>query len=1684
MPSQDFVHLHVHTEYSLLDGLSRIDKLISRAKALGMDSLAITDHGTMFGVIDFYRACKDAGIKPIIGVESYLAPRTMQDRDANLDRRAYHMLLLAKNQTGYQNLLKIASAAQLEGFYYNPRIDRDFLAAHAEGLIATSGCLAAQIPSMIMAGQDDTARELLGWYRDVFGKDNFFLELQQHDIAELETVNRWLIENRDYADTPLVATNDVHYVLESDYDPHDTLLCIQTSALKQETNRLKMSDPSYHLRSQQEMWQYFGHIRGGEALRSTRRIAEMCEVNLESQGYHLPIFPVPPGYTAETYLRYLCEKGLQWRFGEGALRDPFLRDRLNHELKIIHDMGFDTYFLIVWDLCEFAREVDIWWNVRGSGAGSLAAYSLGITNIDPIQNSLIFERFLNPGRVSMPDIDLDYPDDRRAEMINYTARKYGEDKVAAIITFGTLGPKAAVRDVGRALNVPLELVNQAAKLIPQEPKPKPLMTYVESNPELHDLYKNNREIQQVIDTAKELQGVNRHASTHAAGVIVADKPLVEYIPLHRLTSGSEDSSLKAVTQFPMETCESIGLLKIDFLGLSTLTILRKACDLIERYHGIHFNMSNIPYRHEMVAGDPEGTRMLDEAFAMLGRGETVGVFQVESGGMQQMLRGMRPKQFENIIAGISLYRPGPMDFIPLYNKRLHGEEPTEYRHPKLEPILKETYGILVYQEQIMQVAGELFGYELGEADLMRRAVSKKKEKDLLKHKAIFLERGPQYGVDVETAEKIFDDIEFFANYGFNKCVVGDTEIVDADSGRLVKVADLYEGRATVERTLSLDTDTLRLQPGTITDVLFNGVKPVYCLTTQTGRQITATANHPLYTFDGWRLLGDLEPGDQIGVPRRMRLEGHKSFEDHEVIVLGHLLAEGNLCHSTGVYFYTSDSEHLEDYVRHMEMFDNSIASVSRHKSCFSVYSKRRHRSKPQSLVQFVKSLGLWGVNSHTKFIPNEIFELDNRQIALLISRMWDGDGHINENSRNLYYATASLNLAKHLQHLLLRLGIVTRLRRVKFPYKDGRVGYQVFITKNENLRAFMETIGGLFVKEARREKISRMILAEPESSGVKDVVPLAVKQLVRDAKMASGFTWEEINTKTGVAIREFYPVSSEPKVGFTREVIDRLANFFDSDQLRTYADNDILWDKIVSIEYAGEQPTYDLTIEDTHNFVANDLIVHNSHAADYAIITVQTAFLKCHYPEEYMTALLTVQRDDSTKVATFMEECRRLNIPILPPDVNASLLDFDIQPLEDGRRGIRFGLAAVKNAGVTALQPIIDARLAGGPFVSLEDFCKRVDLRQVGKRTLESLIKVGAMHAFGKRAWLNAALDRFMNFSASYHREKEIGQMNLFGDHPEAAEDLLAGVRYMAEESERTLLDWEKELLGLYVTGRPADKYREALRHSNTRNIRELKENEFGMHDKPVAVAGEVVALRKIVTRNNDVMGVVHLEDWRESAGTIDVVIFPRTWQACQHFVVEGEIIRVKGRFDTSRGEPQIIAEEVSQNFTVTTADPNGDFQPVNGHGYYPANDSDTPAWVDAEENAAEVFYTPVVMEAAPPDPAVEATVLPGPAAETRIDELPPHLQEVVNGGPAAEVRRWVYVFFQRTGDDERDQLRLQRVYRTLTQYPGDDRFSIVTESAGQSVKLDFAITTHVCDELLRSLKQMVGDQNIEIHEM
>jgi len=765
-----FVHLHVHSTYSILDGFSQIKPLVARAKELGMPALALTDHGTMYGAVEFYKAAVKAEIKPIIGLETYLAARKMTDRDPLHDKRSAHLLVLAENMTGYQNLLKIASASQLEGFYYRPRIDHAFLQAHHEGLIVTSGCLSGEIPRALLNNDLEKAEKSLKWYLDTFGREHFFIELQHHAIRGLEQTNQRLIDLGTRYNVGFVAANDVHYINPEDARLQDILLAIQTGSLLSDPERMKMDDDTYYLRTPTEMQTLFGHVPG--AIDNTLLIAERCEVDLGFSGYHLPHFDVPDGYTVASYLRHLCEQGLTRIYGDRA-QDEEIQKRLDYELEVIHNMGFDAYFLIVWDLCKHAQERGIWYNARGSAAGSLVAYALDINLIDPLEHDLMFERFLQKGRVNMPDIDLDFQDDRRAEMMQYCAEKYGEDKVAQIITFGTLGARAAIRDVGRVMDIPISEVDKVAKMIPAIPgKPVTIQDVLQESGELQALCQSEGFYRDLIETASKMEGSVRNAGTHAAGVIITDKPIIEYVPLHRPTSHSDDNPVNVITQYEMSVVDDLGLLKVDFLGLVTLTIMSRACDLIKERHGINYDLSSIPI------DDPE-------VFEFISQGHTTGMFQLEGTGMTRYITEMKPRKLAHVIAMIALYRPGPMQFIPQYINRMHGKEKPTYRHEALEPIFKDTFGIPIYQEQIMQAAMQLAGYEASAADSLRKAIAKKQEGQLKRHRQTFIEGAQKHsGVSREVAQRIFDDWEEFARYGFNKSHAADYGVIAVQTGYL------------------------------------------------------------------------------------------------------------------------------------------------------------------------------------------------------------------------------------------------------------------------------------------------------------------------------------------------------------------------------------------------------------------------------------------------------------------------------------------------------------------------------------------------------------------------------------------------------------------------------------------------------------------------------------------------------------------------------------------------------------------------------------------------------------------------------------------------------------------------------------------------------------------------------------
>ena len=1065
-----FAHLHVHTEYSLLDGFSNIKKLVARAAELGMNSLAITDHGSMFGVIDFYEKAREQGIKPIIGVEAYLAARSMKEREPQEDKKSTHLLLLAENQAGYQNLLKLVSIAQTEGFYYYPRIDKELLSRYSEGLICTSGCMSAEIPRLLEQGQMDKARQTMDWYYSVFGRENFFLELQEHNMPDLQRINRQLLEMGPHYNSRFVATNDVHYINREDSRLQDVLLAVQTGKLLSDPDRMRYEPESFYLRSPEEMATIFHEVP--EALSNTLLIAERCNVDLSVKNYRLPGFTVPEGFTAETYLRSLCEAGAKKRYGDRADSEQ-VQTRLDYELGVIHKMEFDAYFLIVWDLCRYALEHNIWYNTRGSGAGSIVAYTLFITLIDPLVHNLLFERFLNPGRISMPDIDLDFPDDRRSEMLEYVVQKYGHDRVAQIITFGTMGARASLRDVGRVMDIPLPEVDRIAKLVPNIPgKPVTLAEALEQNQELKAAYHSERHLQDLIDTASKMEGVVRNAGTHAAGVVISDQPLIEYLPLARPTNNAEDTPIKTITQFEMGILEKLKLLKVDFLGLATLTIMTKACQLIQARHGVELTLQNIPT-------DDAAT------FTFLGNGNTLGVFQLEGSGMTKWLVQMKPTSLEHVIAMVALFRPGPMEFIPKYIDRMHGVAEIEYRDPALEPIFGDTYGIPIYQEQIMRAAVDLAGYSPSESDELRSAISKKKTREIGRHRTKFIKGASERGMKPETAEQIFADWEEFARYGFNR-----------------------------------------------------------------------------------------------------------------------------------------------------------------------------------------------------------------------------------------------------------------------------------------------------------------------------------------------------------------------------------------------------------------------------------------SHAADYGFLAVQTGYLKLHYPPEYMTALLTVSKHETDKVALYINDARQMGVDVLSPDVDMSKWDFHIEDRENQKPAIRFGLGAIKNVGQASAELITGARTKGGPFRDLDDFARRVDLRAVGKRAFECLVKVGALDKFGLRSAMLDGLDQVVSVSTSHFRAEQAGQLSLFGVHTGVTETIHLPLVPEADRKEK--LNWERELIGTYMSEHPLTPYLNEIRRVVTHFANSLQEAQ---HEEKTRVAGMVSGIRPHQTKTGKMMAWVQLEDM---TGTIELVLFPRTWERYQFALEVGGVIVADGKVDTQSNPPKILVDNIRTQIKLT----------------------------------------------------------------------------------------------------------------------------------------------------------------------
>ena len=1165
-----FTHLHVHSEYSLLDAMCRIPELVKRAKELGMDTVALTDHGVLHGAIQFYKAAKDAGIKPIIGCEAYIASGSRLSR-TTADKQSYHLVLLAKNNKGYQNLLQLITKANLEGFYYRPRMDKEILEQHHEGLIALTACLAGEIPRLISNGRLDDAREAALWYKQTFGEGNFYLEIQRHPIPELEPVNQELIKMSAELDIPLVATNDVHYILKEEAKFQDLLACIGTNSTILDEKRKKMADDGFFLKSPEEMADMFKDVP--QAIENTAKIAAMCDLELEFGRLHLPEIEIPEGLTPFQYLETLCRNGLPKFYPNPG---PEIEERLKYELDVIDKTEFARYFLVVWDIVKFARESGILVNVRGSAASSIVLRCLEINDIDPIPHKLVFERFLNIERREMPDIDMDFEDKRREEVISYVSRKYGQDHVAQIITFGTLGAKAAIRDAGRALGMPYSDVDRVAKMVPFAVG-MTIDKALEENGELKTIYDTEANVKNLVDYAKGVEGVSRHASTHAAGVVISKDPLTNHVPLQRVSRETEAGLV--MTQYPMDDIAKIGLLKMDFLGLSNLTTLGRTQQIIKKNRGIDIDRHDIPLDDQ-------------QTFELLAAGETVGVFQLEGSGMRRYIKELKPTVFSDIAAMVALYRPGPMEQIPKFIRSKYGIEPITYPHPALQEFLEETYGVIVYQEQVLFIVRAFGGYSLGQADIFRKAMGKKKAEVMVKEKANFIKGAEKKGYTAEIAEKVYALIEPFAGYAFNK-----------------------------------------------------------------------------------------------------------------------------------------------------------------------------------------------------------------------------------------------------------------------------------------------------------------------------------------------------------------------------------------------------------------------------------------AHAVNYALIAYQTAYLKAHYSIEYLTALLIAADGQAEKISVAVDECRRMEIKVLPPDINHSELDFAIEDLEDGTQCIRYGLEAIKNVGGNAVKPVIEERKTNGEYKTIEDMCRRVDICSLNKRVMESLIKAGAMDCLGDRGTLLGNIGTIMSAAQREQQLKSAGQSTMFDLWGDTVNVPMPSLNLESVEvSRKEILDWEKELLGVYLSEHPFSPFAEKAVAENTMLCGQVDEE---MEGQAVMVAGMVSSIHHIVNKEGQTSASVTLEDLN---GKLEVMAWSRVFAATRDLWVEGNILLVDGKVRTRGDRPQLVCEHVR---------------------IYNLED----------KTLAKKVVSPKFFES--------------PKANEETPKTP------------GKIRR-LTVRLKQTGDEAGDVKQLHDVIDILNEYPGDDVVNIIVDNGTKVFTLKMPnMHIGISSKMMSRLADKVGEDKI-----
>ena len=1488
----DFVHLHVHSHYSLLTGLTKIKQLVKAAKKRGFKAISLTDYGSMYGAIEFYKACEAEEIKPIIGFEAFVAPRSMEDKDPQVDKEVHHLVLLAENYEGYRNLMKLSSIGHLEGFFDGkPRIDKEVLKKYSKHVIALSGCIHGEIPQLLKAGDIKKAQEVVEEYNDIFGQDNFYLELQDHPAIEGQMdVNTKLIQLSSDTGIPMIVSRDVHYLDPDLAEAQDTLTCIRDGRKVHETDREDYRHVDRSLNSAEDIYSRFKHVK--EGIDNTKKIADRINVKLELDNWHFAPVDLPEGKNADEHLRDMVFDHVS------DFYDPLsdeVKERIEYELGIIKEKGYSPYFICVADYVRYAKERGIIETTRGSAAGSVVSYVIGITTVDPIRFKLPFERFLNPFRPSPPDIDTDFADDRREEMIEFVTEKYGADKVAQIITFGTMAARASVRDVGRALGLSYGFCDQVAKLIPVGAQgfPMTIDRALNEEPDLKKLYETNDDVKRLLNLARQVEGCARHTSIHAAGVVISPTPLTDFTPVQREVGGE-----KLTTQYEMKSVESAGVLKMDFLGIRNLSILGRAVEIVEKTTGDKIDVYTLP---------------LDDSktFEMLSEGKTMGTFQLSGSGMTRWIKELKPSSIDDIMAMVALYRPGPMDVIPEYIRRQHNPELTEYLDPRMEKYLDASFGLLVYQDDVLLTAIELAGYDWMEADKFRKAIGKKIPEEMEKQKIKFFQGCRDHGGLKEDKIKIlWELIEPFAAYGFNKCLHGDTQIVDSASGRIVSIRELYEKKKKAE-VYSVDSRH-SLKRKKVPRIYSNGRKEVWKLRTRSGRQIIATSNHRFKRFSEWVELENLNVGDLIATPRVIPHSSQKSVDPKRVRAIGYLIAEGNLCHPHGVYFYSKSEREISDYISCVQSFSNTKVTINRSKPATSVYVGKKDSKKNNGLMTFLDKHSMLGKNALNKEIPAFVFELSQDNIAQLIGAMWQGDGCVHDDKYGqIFYATSSEKLSQQLQHLLLRIGILSTIHKKKFKYRGKyKKGYTIHVSRYNNIKLFKDFIGPYLLSDKHdalksiiaKNKILSNAISARSARGTVDIIPQDILQTIREEMKKENIGPKQLAHQAGIAERLLY--FDKRRKGYLRETIETIALTLDSDILHKHASSDIFWDQVKEISFEGSADTYDLTVPKDHNFVANDIIVHNSHAASYGIVAYQTSYMKAHYPVQYMTAVLQAEAADSDKVAAIVHECSRMDIEVLPPDVNESFRNFAMvsKPGEPGR--IRFGLTAIKNVGEHICEVIYRERKDNGQYKDLEDFLTRVQDKDLNKKSLEALIATGAMDCFSiDRGLLMSNIENILGFVRQVKERSTSNQDSLFAGTSIALDDKVV-LKDAPDASMDQKLAWEKNLLGLYVSSHPFATYEKVLRDA----LIPLSEIETYPRDEWACVGGVVEKVTKKITKKGSIMLFVTVAD---QSGSMEVLVFPKMYERTQGQWNEGEILALVCKTPKEQGDNKLFAEKL-----------------------------------------------------------------------------------------------------------------------------------------------------------------------------